>query len=86
MAQVFLFSICQYSYQYMRPGLHQGVLYMHHFNAQISPPLDSYTNVQAMHVCMIANISSVCFSQGCFLERIRRPRVLRLPLVGSAGC
>ena len=52
------------------------VLYTHHFNAQTLPSLDSYTNVQAMHVCMIANSSSVCFSQGCFVGHVRRPRML----------
>ena len=70
----------------MRPDLQEGVLYTHHFNAQILPSLDSYTNVLAMHVCMIANSSSVCFSQGCFLGHVRRPPVLGWPLIGSAGC
>ena len=62
----------------MWPDLQEGVLYLHHFNAQILPPLDSHTNVQAMHGCMIANSPSVCFSQGCFLRRVRRPGVLGL--------
>ena len=58
------------------PDLQKGVLYTHHFNAQILPPLDRYTNIQTMHGCMMANSSSVCFSQGCFLRRVRRPCVL----------
>ena len=66
--------------------LQEGVLYMHHFNAQILLSLDSYTNVLAMHVCMIASSSSVCFSQGCFLEHVRHPQVFGLSLIGSAGC
>ena len=41
------------------PGLQGGVLYVHHFNTQISPPPDSYINEQTMHVCMLANSSSV---------------------------
>ena len=68
------------------PDLQEGVLYTHHFNAQILPSHDSYTNVLAMHVCIIANSSSVCFSQGCFLRHVRRPRVLGWSLIGSAGC
>ena len=31
-------------------GLQEGVLYAHHFNTQILPPLDSYINEQPMHV------------------------------------
>ena len=50
------------------------------------PSLDSHTIVLAMHVCVIANSSSVCFSQGCFLRHVRRPRVLGWSLIGSAGC
>ena len=45
--------------------------------------LDRYTNVQAMNVCMVANSSSVCFSQGCFLGCVRRPRVFGWSLIGS---
>ena len=48
----------------MRPDLQEEVLYVHHFNTQILPPLDSYINEQSMHVCMIANSSSVL----CFLR------------------
>ena len=62
------------------------VLYTHHFNAQILSPLNSHTNVQAMHGCMIVNSSSVCFSQGCFLEHVKHPCVFRSFLIGSAGC
>ena len=42
--------------------LQEGVLYAHHFNTQILPPLNSYINEQPMHVCKIANSSSICFS------------------------
>ena len=70
---------------YMSPDLQEEVLYTYHFNSLILPPVDSYTNVQAMHVCMIANSSSVCFSQGCFLGCVS-PQVLRLSLIGSAAC
>ena len=59
---------------------------MHHLNAQILPSLDSYINVLVMDVCMIANNSSVCFSQGCFLWRVRCPQMLEWFLNGSAGC
>ena len=59
---------------------------MHHFSAQILPPFDSYTNEQAMHVCMIANSLSVCFFQGCFLGHVKHPQILGLSLIGSTVC
>ena len=60
-------------------------MYTTYLYAQILPPLNSYTNEQATHVCMTANSSSVWFSQGCFLEHVRCPQVLGLSLIGSAG-
>ena len=53
------------------------------------PPLDGYINIlmkQPMHVCMMANSSSVGFYWGCFLRHVRRPWVPGLSLIGSAGC
>ena len=76
----FYFFIVLYVTRFARRGL------THHFNAQILPSLDSHTNVLAMHVCVISNSASVCFSQGCFLRRVRLPRVLGWSLIGSAGC
>ena len=37
----------------MWPDLQEGVLYTHHFNAQILPSLDSHTVVLAMHVYIV---------------------------------
>ena len=68
------------------PDLQEGVLYAHHINTQILPPLDSYINEQPMHVWKMANCSSVCFSWGCFLRRVRRPWVPGLSLIACAGC
>ena len=65
------------------PDLQEGVLYAHHINTQILPPLDSYINEQPMHVWMMANCSSFCFSWGCFLRRVRRPWVPGLSLMKS---
>ena len=79
-------SIQKASYLYVTRFARRSLKYTHHSKAQILPPLNSYTNEEAMHVCMIANSSSVCFSRGCFLGLVRHPQVLGLSLIGSAGC
>ena len=56
---------------------------MHHLNTQISPPFDSYINKQTVPVCVWIPTAHCC---GYFLRHVRRPRMLRLSSIGSAGC
>jgi len=49
----------------------------HNGKADFSPLLDFYINELTIHVCIIANVSLVCFSWGLFLGHIQRARVLR---------
>ena len=67
---------------YMWPDLQEGILYPHHFRTQISPSFYGYI---IMFACFVVNSSPVCFSWGCFLSHVRRPWMLGLYSVVSAG-
>ena len=56
---------------------------MHHFNTQILPPLDSYTNEQVMHVRMI---DQSAFPKAAFWGISDIHECLDCLLIGSAGC
>jgi len=51
-------------------------LHIHNSKADFSQPLDFYINELAIHVCIIANGSLICFSWGLFLRPVSHARVI----------